>query len=86
MRAVTEQCGTVRALLNRVRRLQARTAPRTHIIWLDYPDQPIGPKRDELIASGEAKPTDNFVAYSWDTRPPDPQAAPPTAKAADVQS
>lgn len=86
MRGVTSQLGGVRTLVNRVRRLQARVAPRTHYIWLDYQDEPIGPKRDALIASGVAQPTDNFTAFSWKTPQHDPPSAPPAANAVDIQS
>jgi hypothetical protein len=69
MRRLTSEFGGVRAsIVNRLRRLAGRSAARRHHIWLQ-PGEAIGPKRDSLIASGEASPDDHFVAYSWKSTP-----------------
>jgi hypothetical protein len=69
MRRITSEFGGVRAsIVNRLRRLEGRTAARRHHIWLEQGES-LGPKRDALIASGQASPNDHFVAYAWKPAP-----------------
>jgi hypothetical protein len=56
-----------RSLSNRIDRYAQAQAPKPamHLVWVDWWGPGFDEKRDAMIASGRAKPTDEFIRISW---------------------